>query len=49
MGLEFQASTLWDDGKENGNYHIIQGFIWGDSGKENGKYYVIMGYIWGIY
>ena len=42
----------WDNGKENGNYYSIIGYILGlywDSGKENGNYYSIIGYILGLY
>ena len=42
----------WDNGKENGNYYIIIGYILGlywDNGKENGNYYIIIGYILGLY
>ena len=36
-------TTYWDNGKENGNYYIIIGYIQGiywDNGKENGNYYL---------
>ena len=41
-----------DNGKENGNYYIIIGYILGlyrDNGKENGNYYSRIGYILGLY
>ena len=42
----------WDNGKENGNYYIIIGYIIGlyrDNGKENENNYIIIGYITGLY
>ena len=40
-----------DNGKENGNYYSIMGYIlglYGDNGKENGSYYSIMVYTFEI-
>ena len=50
------AGLYWDNGKENGNYHIMV-YILGlyrDNGKENGNYYNglyrdYIGYILGLY
>ena len=52
---EIALALYRDNGKENGSYCIIIGYIHirdilgfcRDNGKENGNYYIIMGYILG--
>ena len=39
--LQVMLAVYWDNGKENGNYYIIIGYILGlywDNGRENGNY-----------
>ena len=37
LGLGFRVGLFWDNGKENGNYYILVGYVlgllYGDSGK----------------
>ena len=40
--LGLYRGIFWDNGKENGNYYSIMGYILGlyrNNGKENGNYY----------